>query len=39
MIKRAAEEVSKITGGTLDTLIYNAAVISGENDWRRIIDL
>ncbi|KIJ23180.1 hypothetical protein M422DRAFT_196239 [Sphaerobolus stellatus SS14] len=38
-LKLAMEKAAQVTGGKLDVIINNAAAISGENDWRRIIDL
>ncbi|KAG8927884.1 hypothetical protein FRC02_007636 [Tulasnella sp. 418] len=38
-LKRAAEEVSKITGGTLDVLINNAALVdSAQQGWMHPLD-
>ncbi|KIJ53963.1 hypothetical protein M422DRAFT_153792 [Sphaerobolus stellatus SS14] len=37
-LKLAMEKTAQVTGGKLDVIMNNAAAISGENDWRRIID-
>ncbi|KAF8513799.1 hypothetical protein JB92DRAFT_2922000 [Gautieria morchelliformis] len=37
-LKTAAGKVAELTGGKLDVLINNAAVLNGENDWRTLLD-
>lgn len=37
-LQKAAEETSKITGGSIDLLINNAAIVSDVSRWRTLVD-
>jgi NAD(P)-dependent dehydrogenase (short-subunit alcohol dehydrogenase family) len=37
-LKKAAEATAKITGGSLDVLINNAALVSEESSFKTLLD-